>query len=82
VGKVETNGIFSSIFGAMDIASRPDICQTASMIIMELALVHQKEKSYGLRIPANLQVSEVAIFVEESIDLATDAINTTMLDIF
>jgi len=66
---------YSSVFGSLDISTRPKRRHAVALIVTELIQIRQKENNYVQHMPANLQGSEAAAAAEDSIDLLTDAIN-------
>jgi hypothetical protein len=67
---------YSSVFGVLDISTRPKRRFVVRLVIMELSRIRSKEVFNLQRIPANLQDSDAAAVAEGSIDSLTDAINS------
>jgi hypothetical protein len=67
-----------SIFGALDISTRPKRRRAVSLIIEELSQIRNEEESYMERIPTNLQEGDAYAAAEYSVDLVTDAIISLM----
>lgn len=68
---------FESVFGSLDISTRPKRRRVVSLIITELSKIRNAEESYMQRIPLNLQDGD-AYAAADSVDLLTDAIANLM----
>ena len=69
---------FDSVFGAIDISTRPKRRRIVSMIITELSHIRKAEETYMERIPINMQHGDAYAAADYSVDLLNDAIITLM----
>ena len=69
---------FASVFGAVDISTRPKRRRAISFIITELSHIRNAEESYLERIPMNLKDGDAYAASDYSVDLLTDAIISLM----
>ena len=69
---------FDSVFGALDISTRPKRRRAVDLIITELSNIRNAEEAYLERIPMNLQEGDAYAAAGDSVDLLTDAIITLM----
>ena len=69
---------FASVFGAMDISTRPKRRRVVSLIIAELSHIRSAEEAYLERIPLNLKYGDAYAVADYSVDLLTDAIISLM----
>ncbi len=65
---------FHSVFGTMDISTRPKRRRAVSLIITQLSRIRQAESDYLERIPQNMTGGDAYAAADESVDLLTDAI--------
>ena len=68
----------NSVFGALDISTRPKRRRAVDLIITELSHIRNAEEAYLERIPMNLQEGDAYAAADDSVDLLTDAIITLM----
>jgi hypothetical protein len=69
---------FNSVFGAVDISTRPKRRRAVSLIITELSHIRNAEETYLERIPTNFKEGDAYAAADDSVDLLTDAIITLM----
>jgi hypothetical protein len=69
---------FHSVFGAVDISTRPKRRRAVSLIITQLSHIRQAESDYMERIPMNMVDGDAHAAAEDSVDLVTDAILNLM----
>ena len=69
---------FNSIFGSVDISTRPKRRRVVSLIIDELLHIRNEENAYMVRIPINLQEGDAYADADYSIEQLNDAIDTLM----
>jgi len=69
---------FASVFGAVDISTRPKRRRAVSLIITELSHIRSAEEAYLKRMPVNLKDSDAYAVADYSVDLLTDAIISLM----
>jgi len=69
---------FHSLFGSLDISSRPKRRRAVSLIMTELSHIRQLEEDYLERIPFNLQDGDAAAAANDSLDFLSDAILNLM----
>ena len=69
---------FDSIFGAVDISTRPKRRRAVSLIIDELSQIRNEENAYMERIPINLQESDAYADADYSVEQLNEAIDTLM----
>lgn len=69
---------FTSLFGTVDISTRPKRRRIVSLITTELSLIRNAEEAYLERIPLNLKDGDAYAAAQDSVDLLTDAIVSLM----
>lgn len=69
---------FNSLFGNVDISSRPRRRKVVSLIIEELTRICETENDYMKRIPVNLKGGDACADAENSIETLGDAIMALM----
>jgi hypothetical protein len=69
---------FNSVFGKLDISTRPKRRRVTSLIITELSHIRNAEESYQERIPLNLIDGDASAAADYSVSLLTDAIISLM----
>ncbi|MDR1073567.1 MAG: hypothetical protein LBL45_07825 [Treponema sp.] len=69
---------FHSLFGTLDITSRPKRRRAISLIIIELSHIREQEEDYLEHIPFNLQDGDAAAAANDSLDFLSDAILNLM----
>jgi len=67
-----------SVFGAIDISTRPKRRRAIELIITELSRIRSAEMAYIERISENLQSSAACADADDSVDTLTDVIDTLM----
>jgi hypothetical protein len=65
---------YNSVFGAVDISTRPKRRRAVSLIITQLSRIRQAESDYMERIPQSMTGGDAYAAAEDSVDLVTDAI--------
>ena len=65
---------FQTLFGNVDISTRPKRRRAVSLIVSELSRIRSEEESYMERIPDNLKDGDAYAAADESVDLLSDAI--------
>jgi len=69
---------FNSVFGTVDISTRPKRRRAVSLIITELSHIRGAEEAYMERIPFNMRDGDAFAFADDSVDYLTDAIISLM----
>jgi hypothetical protein len=67
---------FNSVFGAVDISTRPKRRHVVRLILAELSNIRAEEEAYLGRIPPNMDGGDAYTAADESIESLTDAIFT------
>jgi hypothetical protein len=65
---------FNSVFGSVDISTRPKRRRVVSLIITELSHIRNEEERYLERIPSNMHTGDAYAAAEDSVDMMTNAI--------
>jgi len=69
---------FNSVFGNVDISTRPKRRRAVSLIITELSRIRYAEENYMEKIPFNMRDGDAYAAADYSVDMITDAIITLM----